>query len=153
MCMNSTSLVGGGIQGDHNVKTPCIIISASGMVSGGRVCITSCSGVAGYAHGSSWRGFRRRAHAARFTRRRKIAELLRQDVPGGRGDRGYAAIFRARGKSELLRWLTALPGATQADLSDPRRNRPLRRRFRQPSRRNFQWKAAWPIFGSVPVGE
>jgi len=128
------------IQGDQYVKTPCIIISASGWSR--RPGVAPSCDVAGYAQcGHPGGVFRRRAHAAALYRRRKIAKLYGQDVPVDRGDRGYAAFPRTPERASCCGWLTALLGH-QADLSDPRRTGPPAQALQAAMLGEFQWKAA-----------
>jgi metallo-beta-lactamase family protein len=138
----------------NNVKTPCIIISASGMVSGGRVLHHLAQRLPDKRSAVILAGFQ-----AEGTRGRALQEgalslkLYGQDVPV------YAEIvemgqFSAHaGKSELLRWLTGLPAPpkqTYLTHGEPVAAQALQAAIQQ----KFQWKVAVARYlDTVPIGE
>jgi metallo-beta-lactamase family protein len=138
----------------NNVKTPCIIISASGMVSGGRVLHHLAQRLPDKRNAVILAGFQ-----AEGTRGRALQEgalslkLYGQDVPV------YAEIvemgqFSAHaGKSELLRWLTGLqapPKQTYLTHGEPVAAQALQAAIQQ----KFQWKVAVARYlDTVPIGE
>src|SRR5579859_5364745 len=94
----------------NNVKTPCIIVSASGMVTGGRVMhhlaqrlpdARNCVILAGFqAQGTRGRALQEGA---------KTLRLFGQEVAVNAEIVALGQFSAHAGKSELLRWLTALP--------------------------------------------
>jgi metallo-beta-lactamase family protein len=138
----------------NNVKTPCIIISASGMVSGGRVLHHLAQRLPDKRNAVILAGFQ-----AEGTRGRALQEgalslkLYGQDVPV------YAEIvemgqFSAHaGKSELLHWLTGLPAPpkqTYLTHGEPAAAQALQAAIQQ----KFQWKVAVARYlDTVPIGE
>src|ERR1700730_7315665 len=94
----------------NNVKTPCIIISASGMVSGGRVLHHLVQRLPDARNAVLLAGFQ-----AEGTRGRSLQEgarslkLYGQDVPVLAEIIQMSQLSAHAGKSELLRWLTAFP--------------------------------------------
>jgi metallo-beta-lactamase family protein len=94
----------------NNVKTPCIIVSASGMVSGGRVLHHLAQRLPDARNAVILAGFQ-----AQGTRGRALQEgarslrLFGQDVVV-KAEIVVMGQFSAHaGKSELMRWLSALP--------------------------------------------
>jgi metallo-beta-lactamase family protein len=94
----------------NNVKTPCIIVSASGMVSGGRVLHHLAQRLPDARNAVILAGFQ-----AQGTRGRALQEgarslrLFGQDVVV-KAEIVVMGQFSAHaGKSELIRWLKALP--------------------------------------------
>jgi len=94
----------------NNVKTPCIIVSASGMVTGGRVMHHLAQRLPDSRNAVILAGFQ-----AQGTRGRALQEgaksirLFNQDVPVNAEIVELGQFSAHAGKSELLRWLTALP--------------------------------------------
>jgi metallo-beta-lactamase family protein len=94
----------------NNVKTPCIIVSASGMISGGRVLHHLAQRLSDSRNAVILAGFQ-----AQGTRGRALLEgartlrLFGQDVPVGAEIVEMGQFSAHAGRSELLRWLTALP--------------------------------------------
>jgi len=96
----------------NKVKTPCIIVSASGMVSGGRVLhhleqrlpdARNCVILAGYqAQGTRGRALQEGAKSIRF---------YGEDVPVNAEIASMGQLSGHAGKSELLRWLGGFPAA------------------------------------------
>jgi len=126
----------------NEVKTPCIIISASGMVTGGRVLhhlaqrlgdARNCVILGGFqAEGTRGRALQEGA---------KTLSLFGQAVPV-RAEVVEMGQFSAHaGKSELLRWLTALQAAPkQVYLThgEPSAAQSLQQAITE----RFRWKAA-----------
>jgi metallo-beta-lactamase family protein len=94
----------------NNVKTPCIIVSASGMISGGRVLHHLAQRLSDSRNAVILAGFQ-----AQGTRGRALLEgartlrLFGQDVPVGAEIVEMGQFSAHAGRSELLRWLTGLP--------------------------------------------
>jgi metallo-beta-lactamase family protein len=126
----------------NSVKTPCIIISASGMVTGGRVLhhlanrlddSRNCVILGGFqAEGTRGRALEEGA---------KILNLLGRPVPV-RAEVVEMGQFSAHaGKSELLRWLTGLqvpPKRAYLTHGEPAAAQSLQQAIVQ----NFKWNAA-----------
>ena len=129
-------------KGINNVKTPCIIISASGMVTGGRVLhhlaqrlgdTRNCVILGGFqAEGTRGRALQEGA---------KTLNLFGQTVPV-RAEIVTMGQFSAHaGKSELLRWLTglqALPKQVYLTHGEPAAAQALQQAITQ----KFRWKAS-----------
>ena len=137
----------------NNVKTPCIIISASGMVSGGRVLHHLAQRLPDARNAVILAGFQAEGTRGRALQEgAKSLKLYGQDVPV------YAEIvemglFSAHaGKSELLRWLAALPSPpkqTYLTHGEPVAAQALQAAISE----KFQWKAAVARYlDTVPVG-
>ena len=96
----------------NNVKTPCIIVSASGMVTGGRVLHHLAERLPDPRNAVILAGFQ-----AQGTRGRalldgaKMIHLYGQQVPVNAEIIEIGQFSAHAGKSELLRWLTGLPAA------------------------------------------
>jgi metallo-beta-lactamase family protein len=94
----------------NNVKTPCIIVSASGMVTGGRVLHHLAQRLPDSRNAVILAGFQ-----AQGTRGRALLEgaktlrLFGQEVPVKAEIVELGQFSAHAGKSELLRWLTGLP--------------------------------------------
>ena len=138
----------------NNVKTPCIIISASGMVSGGRVLHHLAQRLPDARNAVILAGFQ-----AEGTRGRALQEgarslkLYGQDVPVLAEIISMGQFSAHAGKSELLRWLTALPSPprqTYLTHGEPAAAQSLQAAIQQ----KFQWKAAVARYlDTVPIGE
>jgi metallo-beta-lactamase family protein len=138
----------------NNVKTPCIIISASGMVSGGRVLHHLALRLPDARNAVILAGFQ-----AEGTRGRALQEgarslkLYGQDVPVGAEIVQMGQFSAHAGKSELLRWLTGFPTPpkqTYLTHGEPVPAQALQAAIQQ----KFQWKAAVARYlDTVPVGE
>jgi metallo-beta-lactamase family protein len=138
----------------NNVKTPCIIISASGMISGGRVLHHLALRLPDARNAVILAGFQ-----AEGTRGRALQEgakslrLYGQDVAVGAEIVELGQFSAHAGKSELLRWLTALPAApkqTYLTHGEPVAAQALQAAIQQ----KFQWKAAVARYlDTVPIGE
>jgi metallo-beta-lactamase family protein len=126
----------------NNVKTPCIIVSASGMVTGGRVLhhlaqrlgdARNCVILGGFqAEGTRGRALQEGA---------KTMNLFGQTVPV-RAEIVEMGQFSAHaGKSELLRWLTGLQAAPKQvwlTHGEPAAAQALQQAITE----KFHWKAA-----------
>jgi len=138
----------------NKVKTPCIIISASGMVSGGRVLHHMVQRLPDARNAVILAGFQ-----AEGTRGRALQEgakslnLYGQVVPVCAEIVEMGQFSAHAGKSELLRWLTALqapPKQTYLTNEEHAAAQALQADIYQ----KFQWKAAVARYmDSVPVGE
>jgi len=94
----------------NNVETPCIIVSASGMVSGGRVLHHLQQRLPDPRNVVILAGFQAQGTRGRALQEgAKTLRLFGQDVPV-RAEIVVMGQFSAHaGKSELLRWLAGLP--------------------------------------------
>ena len=138
----------------NNVKTPCIIISASGMVSGGRVMHHLAQRLPDARNAVILAGFQ-----AEGTRGRALQEgakslnIYGQVVPVGAEVVDMGQFSAHAGKSELLRWLTGLPAPpkqTYLTHGEPAAAQALQAAIQQ----KFQWKAAVARYlDTVPVGQ
>jgi metallo-beta-lactamase family protein len=126
----------------NNVKTPCIIISASGMASGGRVLHHLAQRLPDAKNAVILAGFQ-----AQGTRGRALQEGAKTLSIFGQHVAVCAEIvelgqFSAHaGKSELLRWLTALPAPprqTYLTHGEPQAAQALQGAIQE----KFKWKAA-----------
>jgi metallo-beta-lactamase family protein len=137
----------------NNVKTPCIIISASGMVSGGRVLHHLAQRLPDARNAVILGGFQ-----AQGTRGRALEEgaktlsLFGQQVPVAAEIIEMGQFSAHAGKSELLRWLTGLPappGQTYLTHGEPEAAQALQLAIQE----KFQWKAAVARYlDTVPLG-
>jgi metallo-beta-lactamase family protein len=94
----------------NNVKTSCIIISASGMVSGGRVLHHLAQRLPDARNAVILAGFQAEGTRGRALQEgAKSLKLYGQDVPVCAEIVEMGQFSAHAGKSELLRWLTALP--------------------------------------------
>jgi metallo-beta-lactamase family protein len=126
----------------NNVKTPCIIVSASGMVSGGRVLHHLEQRLSDSRNAVILAGFQ-----AQGTRGRALQEgakslrLFGEDVPV-KAEIVMMGQFSAHaGKSELLRWLSGLPAPPKQTYlvhGEPTAAQALQRAIQD----KFQWKSA-----------
>jgi len=126
----------------NNVKTPCIIISASGMVTGGRVLhhlaqrlgdARNCVILGGFqAEGTRGRALQEGA---------KTLNLFGQVVPVLAEIVEMGQFSAHAGKSELMRWMTGLqvpPKQVYLTHGEPQAAQSLQQAVTQ----NFKWKAA-----------
>jgi len=126
----------------NSVKTPCIIISASGMVTGGRVLhhlaqrlddARNCVILGGFqAEGTRGRALQEGA---------KTLSLFGKAVPVLAEIVEMGQLSAHAGKSELMRWLTGLqvpPKQIYLTHGEPEAAQSLQQAIVQ----NFQWKAA-----------
>jgi metallo-beta-lactamase family protein len=94
----------------NNVKTPCIIVSASGMVTGGRVMHHLAQRLPDARNAVILAGFQAQGTRGRALQEgAKTIRLFGQDVPVNAEIVELGQFSAHAGKSELLRWLTALP--------------------------------------------
>jgi metallo-beta-lactamase family protein len=94
----------------NNVKTPCIIISASGMVTGGRVMHHLAQRLPDPRNAVILAGFQAQGTRGRALQEgAKTIHLFGQEVPVNAEIVELGQFSAHAGKSELLRWLTALP--------------------------------------------
>jgi metallo-beta-lactamase family protein len=129
-------------KGINNVKTPCIIISASGMVTGGRVLhhlaqrlgdARNCVILGGFqAEGTRGRALQEGA---------KTLSLYGQMVPVLAEIVEMGQLSAHAGKSELMRWLTGLqvpPKQVYLTHGEPAAAQSLQQAITE----KFRWKAA-----------
>src|SRR6266852_4775994 len=94
----------------NNVKTPCIIVSASGMVTGGRVMHHLAQRLPDSRNAVILAGFQAQGTRGRALQEgAKTLRLFGQEVPVNAEIVELGQFSAHAGKSELLRWLTALP--------------------------------------------
>jgi metallo-beta-lactamase family protein len=94
----------------NNVKTPCIIISASGMVTGGRVLHHLVQRLPDPRNAVILAGFQARGTRGRALQEgAKTLRIFGQEVPVNAEIVEFGQFSAHAGKSELLRWLTGLP--------------------------------------------
>src|SRR6266404_4555370 len=94
----------------NNVKTPCIIISASGMVTGGRVMHHLVQRLPDPRNAVILAGFQAQGTRGRALQEgAKTLRLFGQEVPVNAEIVELGQFSAHAGKSELLRWLTGLP--------------------------------------------
>ncbi|MGB8459118.1 MAG: MBL fold metallo-hydrolase, partial [Candidatus Acidiferrum sp.] len=94
----------------NNVKTPCIIVSASGMLSGGRVLHHLAQRLPDARNAVILAGFQAVGTRGRALQEgAKVLHLFGQAVPVCAEILEMGQFSAHAGKSELLRWLTALP--------------------------------------------
>jgi metallo-beta-lactamase family protein len=126
----------------NNVKTPCIIVSASGMVSGGRILHHLAQRLPDSRNAVILAGFQ-----AQGTRGRALQEgakslrLFGQDVVVNAEIVVMGQFSAHAGKSELMRWLGGLPSApkqTYLTHGEPAAAQSLQRAIQG----TLQWKAA-----------
>jgi metallo-beta-lactamase family protein len=138
----------------NNVKTPCIIISASGMVSGGRVLHHLAKRLPDARDAVILAGFQAEGTRGRALQEgAKSLKLYGQDVPVLAEIVEMGQFSAHAGKSELLRWLAALPAPpkqTYLTHGEPAAAQALQASISE----KFQWKAAVARYlDTVPVGE
>jgi metallo-beta-lactamase family protein len=96
----------------NNVKTPCIIVSASGMVAGGRVLHHLAQRLPDARNAVILAGFQAQGTRGRALQEgAKTLRLFGQDVPVNAEILQMSQLSAHAGKSELLRWLDGLPSA------------------------------------------
>jgi metallo-beta-lactamase family protein len=126
----------------NNVKTPCIIISASGMISGGRVLHHLVQRLPDARNAVILAGFQAQGTRGRALQEgAKSLKIYGQDVPVGAEIVEMGQFSAHAGKSELLRWLTALPAApkqTYLTHGEPAAAQSLQQAIQE----KFHWKAA-----------
>src|SRR5215510_2876814 len=126
----------------NNVKTPCIIISASGMVSGGRVLHHLVQRLPDAKNAVILAGFQAEGTRGRALQEgTKTLNLFGQAVPVCAEIVEMGQFSAHAGKSELLRWLGALPAPpkqTYLTHGEPAAAQALQASIQQ----KFGWKAA-----------
>jgi metallo-beta-lactamase family protein len=126
----------------NNVKTPCIIISASGMMSGGRVLHHLARRLSDARNAVILAGFQAEGTRGRALQEgAKSLKLFGQDVPVCAEIVEMGQFSAHAGKSELLCWLTALPAPprqTYLTHGEPAAAEALQAAIQG----KFQWKAA-----------
>jgi metallo-beta-lactamase family protein len=137
----------------NNVKTPCIIVSASGMVTGGRVVHHLAQRLPDARNAVILAGFQ-----AQGTRGRALQEgaksirLFGQEVPVNAEIVELGQFSAHAGKSELMRWLTALPAPPRQTYlvhGEPAAAQSLQGAIQE----KFKWKAAVARYlDTVPLG-
>jgi metallo-beta-lactamase family protein len=96
----------------NNVKTSCIIVSASGMAAGGRVLHHLAQRLPDARNAIILAGFQAQGTRGRALQEgAKTLRLFGQDVPVNAEIVQMSQLSAHAGKSELLRWLDALPEA------------------------------------------
>ena len=124
----------------NKVSTPCIIVAASGMVSGGRVLHHLQQRLPDPRNAVILAGFQAQGTRGRALQEgAKALRLFGQDVPV-RAEIVVMGQFSAHaGKSELLRWLSALPAPPKQTYlvhGEPAAAQSLQRAMQG----KFQWK-------------
>jgi metallo-beta-lactamase family protein len=94
----------------NSVKTPCIIVSASGMANGGRVVHHLAQRLPDARNAVILAGFQAEGTRGRALQEgAKMLRLFGQEVPVCAEILEMGQLSAHAGKSELLRWLTGLP--------------------------------------------
>jgi metallo-beta-lactamase family protein len=126
----------------NNVKTPCIIISASGMVSGGRVLHHLAQRLPDARNAVILAGFQAVGTRGRALQEgAKMLSLFGQQVPVCAEIVEMGQFSAHAGKSELLRWLSGLPAPpnqTYLTHGEPQAAQSLQASIQE----KFKWKAA-----------
>jgi len=126
----------------NNVKAPCIIISASGMASGGRVLHHLAQRLPDARNAVILGGFQAEGTRGRALQEgAKTLKIFGQEVPVCAEIVEMGQFSAHAGKSELLLWLTALPApAKQTYLThgEPAAAQALQTAIQE----KFQWKVS-----------
>jgi len=126
----------------NNVKTPCIIVSASGMVTGGRVMHHLAQRLPDARNAVILAGFQAQGTRGRALQEgAKTIRLFGQDVAVNAEIVQLGQFSAHAGKSELLRWLTALPAPpkqTYLTHGEPSAAQSLQSSIQE----TFHWKAS-----------
>jgi metallo-beta-lactamase family protein len=126
----------------NNVKTPCIIISASGMVTGGRVLHHLAQRLGDARNAVILGGFQAEGTRGRALQDgAKTLSLFGQTVPVLAEILEMGQFSAHAGKSELLRWLTALqvpPKQVYLTHGEPVAAQSLQQAITE----KFRWKAS-----------
>jgi metallo-beta-lactamase family protein len=138
----------------NNVKTPCIIISASGMVSGGRVLHHLTQRLPDSRNAVILAGFQAEGTRGRALEEgAKMLRLYGQEVAVNAEIVEMGQFSAHAGKSELLRWLTGLPAPpkqTYLTHGEPSAALALQTAIQE----KFHWKATVARYlDAVAVGE
>ena len=137
----------------NKVKTPCIIISASGMVSGGRVLHHMVQRLPDVKNAVILAGFQAEGTRGRALQEgAKTLNIFGQAVPVCAEIVEMGQFSAHAGKSELLRWLSGFPGPpkqTYLTHGEPAAAQALEGAIQQ----KFGWKAAAARYlDTVPLG-
>ena len=126
----------------NNVKTPCIIVSASGMVSGGRVLHHLALRLPDSRNAVILAGFQAQGTRGRALQEgAKTVRLYGRDVAVNAEIVTMGQFSAHAGKSELLRWLTGLtapPKQTYLVHGEPAAAQSLQAAIQE----KFKWKVA-----------
>src|SRR6202171_6396988 len=126
----------------NEVKTPCIIISASGMVTGGRVLHHLAQRLADPRNAVLLAGFQAEGTRGRALQEgAKTLRLFGVDVPVNAEIIEMGQLSAHAGKSELLRWagsLAAPPKATYLTHGEPAAAQSLQREISQ----RYDWNVS-----------
>jgi metallo-beta-lactamase family protein len=137
----------------NKVKTPCIIISASGMVSGGRVLHHLALRLPDAKNAVILAGFQAEGTRGRALQEgAKTLNLFGQAVPVCAEIVEMGQFSAHAGKSELLRWLSGFPATpkqTYLTHGEPTAAQALQGAIQE----KFRWKAAVARYlDTVPLG-
>lgn len=126
----------------NNIKTPCIIISASGMVTGGRVLHHLAQRLPDAKNAVILAGFQAEGTRGRALQEgAKVLHLFGQAVPVAAEIITMGQFSAHAGKSELLRWLGGLksaPKKTWLTHGEPAAAQALQAAIKE----KFQWDVA-----------
>jgi len=126
----------------NNVKTPCIIVSASGMVTGGRVMHHLAQRLPDSRNAVILAGFQAQGTRGRALQEgAKTVRLFGQEVPANAEIVELGQFSAHAGKSELLRWLTGLtapPKQTYLVHGEPSAAQSLQSAIQE----KFRWKVS-----------
>jgi len=126
----------------NNVKTPCIIISASGMVTGGRVLHHLIQRLPDPRNAVILAGFQAQGTRGRALQEgAKTIRLFGQEIPVNAEIVELGQFSAHAGKSELLRWLTGLPAPPKQTYlvhGEPSAAQSLQASIRE----NFKWNVS-----------
>ena len=126
----------------NNVKTPCIIVSASGMVTGGRVLHHLIQRLPDPRNAVILGGFQAQGTRGRALQEgAKTIRIFNREIPVAAEIVQLGQFSAHAGKSELLRWLTALPAPpkqTYLTHGEPSAAQSLQSAIQQ----KFQWKVS-----------
>lgn len=126
----------------NNVKTPCIIVSASGMVAGGRVLHHLVQRLPDARNAVILAGFQAQGTRGRALQEgAKTLRLFGQDIRVNAEIVQMSQLSAHAGRSELLRWLGALPAPpkqTYLTHGEPVAAQSLQKAITE----KFSWKAA-----------
>src|SRR5271170_7623402 len=126
----------------NDVKTPCIIVSASGMAAGGRVLHHLARRLPDARNAVILGGFQAQGTRGRALQEgAKMLNIFGQQIPVAAEIVELGQFSAHAGKSELLRWLGGLPAApkqTYLTHGEPQAAQALQAAIQE----KFNWKAA-----------
>jgi metallo-beta-lactamase family protein len=126
----------------NNVQTPCIIVSASGMASGGRVLHHLAQRLPDARNAVILAGFQAQGTRGRALQEgAKMLNIFGQQVAVSAEIVELGQFSAHAGKSELLRWLSGLPAPprqTYLTHGEPQAAQALQAAIQD----KFKWKAA-----------